>query len=452
MHVMNPDRSRLPKTLEALQKQSQELYDSIHASSGQTSSGEDGLNRLLEKFWSTLVHSHTRQTELQHQNQELNAAHKTQTSQYAYYRELFEFAPASYIITNAEGKILDANRAATRLLKAESDALLGKPLSHFIASADQGIFVSNLAQLKQGSSDAEWEVKIQRDDGSEFSTALTVSVVRSEDSIPVKLHWQLLDITPYKQAETQAQSLKAFNQQVAEVDRLKAQFLAVMSHELRTPIHIVSGFSQLLLRRFQAQRDPQLIDMTERIVGSSHHLLSLVEDILDHAQLQSKRLQLKIEPLDLTDLITTAVEEIRPLARRKNLALQIELPQAGLLVENDPVRLKQVIANLLSNAIKFTDRGAVTLSVRELPEDRIAIAVQDTGIGIAESDKKAIFQGFCQLSQSLSRQHEGTGLGLSITHALVELMQGKISVESILGQGTTFCVQLPRVVTSAESA
>lgn len=447
---MNSDRSHLPHTLEALRQQSQELYESFHTSLGQSSSSQDCLNQLLETFLSTLEQSHSTQTELQHQNQQLDMAHQTQRSQYAHYRELFEFAPASYIITNADGKILEANRATTRLLNTELNRLVGKPFSHFVAGADQSMFVSNLAQLKQASSGGEWEIRLQREDGSEFCAALTVSIARNENSIPIKLHWQLLDITPYKQAETQAQRLKASNQQVAEVGRLKAQFLAVMSHELRTPIHIVSGFSQLLLRRFQAQHDPQLIDMTERIVGSSHHLLMLVEDILDYAQLQSKRLQLKIEPLDLTDLIATTVEEVRPLATRKNLALQVELPPASLLVENDPVRLQQVIANLLSNAIKFTDRGAVTLSVRELSEDRIAIAVQDTGVGIAQSDKEVVFQAFCQLSQTLSRQHEGTGLGLSITHALVELMQGTISVESVLGQGTTFCVQLPRVVSLAE--
>ncbi|NDJ18168.1 PAS domain-containing sensor histidine kinase [Myxacorys almedinensis] len=446
---MNPDRSnQLPKALEALHQQAQDLCDRIPASPEQPSNyaSSDQLYQLLQQLWSSLEQSHRLQAQLKQQSQQLDLAHEAQESQSVHYQDLFEFAPASYLITDVDGKILEANRAATQLLNAELNQLLGKPFSNFVARAEQTLFSSNLAHLKRASGASEWEARLLRRDGSELAVALTVAVVQNQDGDLSRLRWQLLDITPYKQAETQTQTLKIHNMQVLEVERLKSQFLAVMSHELRTPIHIVNGFAQLLLRKFQVQHEPQLVDMTERIVGSSQHLLALVEDILDYVQLQSKRLQLKVEPFDLADLIATTVEEFRPLAKRKNLALQVELDQPHLWLENDRDRLKQVLDNLLSNAIKFTDRGAVTITVKELAENRVAIAVQDTGIGIAQADLKAIFQAFCQLSQALSRQYEGTGLGLSITHALVDLMQGSLSVSSTVGQGSTFCVQIPRQI------
>jgi PAS domain S-box-containing protein len=461
---MNSDRSsnQVPKALELLRQQAQDLYESFDASIKHPSPQSDAcLDELLTHLWMRLEQLHTDQEKLQHQQQQpdrqLSVAQQAQESQYTYYQELFECAPASYIITNLDGKILEANRAATQLLRANLNELIGKPLIHFIAGADQPMFainLANLAHLRWSHSVSEWEIRLRRHDSSktdpsDISVALAVSAVHNQDGIPIRLRWQLLDITNYKQAETQAQQLQVRNMQMVETDRLKAQFLAVMSHELKTPIHIMNGFAQLLRRRFQAQQDLQSVDMTERIVGSSQHLLALVDDILDFSQLQSKRLKLKIEPFDLADLVTLTVDELQPLAKRKNLVLQSRLPQSCLSIVGDAARVQQIIANLLSNAIKFTNHGMVTIEVMELSEERVAIEVQDTGIGIAQSDLNFIFQAFCQLSQSLSRQYDGTGLGLSITHALVELMQGSIAVKSALGQGTTFRVELPRHTTLA---
>ena len=148
----------------------------------------------------------------------------------------------------------------------------------------------------------------------------------------------------------------------------------------------------------------------------------------------------------MAELVTTTVEELRSLADQKNLALQVKLTIHNPLVVNDSTRLRQVLVNLIANAIKFTECGGVWVEVWELSGDRMAIAVRDTGIGIAEADMGNIFEDFRQLDQTISRQHSGTGLGLGITWRLVGMMQGEVIVESQVGQGSTFRVELPRDV------
>jgi two-component system, NarL family, sensor histidine kinase BarA len=159
-------------------------------------------------------------------------------------------------------------------------------------------------------------------------------------------------------------------------------------------------------------------------------------------------LELQLETFDLAELVKTTAEEMRSLAEHKNLNLQVYLAQPRISVVNDPSRMHQIIANLLDNAIKYTESGSVVVEVTELPKDKLAIAVVDTGIGIAEKDLKSIFQEFRQVNQTLARCQGGTGLGLAITDALVQLMQGIIFVESSLGQGSTFRVELPRTLSA----
>lgn len=186
--------------------------------------------------------------------------------------------------------------------------------------------------------------------------------------------------------------------------------------------------------------------MVERILNSGRHLLTLIDDILDFSKIEVGSLTLELEQFNLAEMVTATIEELHSLVEQKNLALQVQLNLHNPLIVNDRTRLRQVLINLLSNAIKFTETGNVQLDVWELPSDRLAIAVKDTGIGISEADIKHIFEEFRQSNQSITRQHGGTGLGLAIADRLVRMMQGKITVESQLGQGSTFRVELPRQV------
>lgn len=248
-----------------------------------------------------------------------------------------------------------------------------------------------------------------------------------------------------RRLERQRQQIQYQNFKLQEAAQLKSQFLATMSHELRTPMNAIIGFSQLLLR--QSGLTPKQQDMVERILNNGRHLLALVNDILDLSSIESGQIELKLEMINLDQLLRVTVEELRSLASQKQLALHLDLDLSNPCITNDRIRLRQILVNLLSNAIKFTESGYVRVCAEELNGDTIdaiAISVQDTGIGIAESDLQHIFEEFRQVDQTLSKRFQGTGLGLAITDWLVRMMQGKITVESEVGKGSTFRVELPR--------
>jgi signal transduction histidine kinase len=254
------------------------------------------------------------------------------------------------------------------------------------------------------------------------------------------------DVTVRKQAEEQMRNIQMQNLQLQEAARLKSHFLAIMSHELRSPMNAIIGFSQLLLRYSQHSLAPKQENMIQRILTSGRHLLTLIDDILDFSKLEAGRMELNLQELNLAELVKATTEEMRSLSEQKNLTTEVHLNLYNPDVVNDKTRLRQIIVNLLSNAIKFTETGSIQVEVWELTANRIAIAVKDTGIGIAAADLAHIFEEFRQANQSLTREHGGTGLGLAITNRLVHMMQGTIKVESKLGEGSTFRVEIPRQV------
>ncbi len=211
-------------------------------------------------------------------------------------------------------------------------------------------------------------------------------------------------------------------------------------------MNAIIGFSQLLLRPKCGDLSPQQRDMVERILNNGKHLLMLLNEVLDFSKLESGRLSLKPEIFDLSQVVKTTVAETLSLAEAKKLSVQVQNNLQNSMVFNDPVRVRQILMNLLSNAIKFTESGGIGVDVTELPDNQIEIAVWDTGIGIAPSDLKYIFEAFRQLDQSITRKYPGTGLGLPIVDALVQMMGGKIAIESELNRGSVFRISLPRQV------
>lgn len=237
--------------------------------------------------------------------------------------------------------------------------------------------------------------------------------------------------------------IESQNAQLMEATQLKSQFLANMSHELRTPMNAIIGFSQVLLRQ---RRDPLTsaqLDMVERILRNGKSLLELINDILDLSKIEAGHMEPQPEYFHVNELITYACESLQPLAATKSLNFSFENDLGNCTIYQDPLRLKQVLNNLISNAIKFTDQGSVSVHLKSWDDERIAIAVQDTGIGIDSEYQRAIFEQFRQVDQSSTRRYGGTGLGLSITEQLVHLMGGEIIVASEVGVGSTFTAVLP---------
>jgi len=251
-----------------------------------------------------------------------------------------------------------------------------------------------------------------------------------------------------RELERQRQQIQLQNLKLLEASRLKSQFLATLSHELRTPMNAIIGFSQILLRPKFGQLTPQQADMVERILNNGKHLLMLLNEVLDFSKLESGRLELKPEIFDLPKVINAAVWEIRSLAESKKLSLLVHTDLQNTFVFNDPIRVRQILINLLSNAVKFTESGCIWVEVKELCANKVTIVVRDTGIGIAPRDFKHIFEAFRQVDQSITRKYSGTGLGLAIIDSLVQMMGGQIFLESQLGVGSTFSIELPSRIKS----
>lgn len=226
----------------------------------------------------------------------------------------------------------------------------------------------------------------------------------------------------------------------AEVaNEAKSEFLANMSHELRTPLNAILGFAQIL--RGQSELSDTSRDAVETMHESSRHLLSLIEDVLDMARVEARELVLVPGEVRLESLVEGVVQLLRVPARRKGLDVTLVIdPAAPRGVRVDGKRLRQVLLNLVGNAVKFTDRGGVTLTV-EVVAGKVRFAVRDTGVGIAPDVRDQIFEPFEQAGEA-ERQAEGTGLGLPISRRIVEAMGGELTVESQVGEGSTFAFSL----------
>ncbi|MEI6442450.1 MAG: ATP-binding protein [Nostocales cyanobacterium ELA583] len=256
-------------------------------------------------------------------------------------------------------------------------------------------------------------------------------------------------IVQQKELTAQQQHIKQQNFQLLEASSLKSVFLATISHELRTPLNAIIGFSQVLLSPKFGQLTNQQLDMVEKILNNGKDLLTKINEILDFSQLESGKLELKPEILDLSTVVSNAVTKIRSLAEAKNLSLLVKTELENTLVFNDAVRLQQILSNLLANAVKFTESGTIWVEIRETPKNQVTITVKDTGIGIATQDFYNIFAAFHQVDQGISRKYPGTGLGLAMIEALVGIMGGKIDIESQLSVGSIFKIELPRRINLA---
>lgn len=230
--------------------------------------------------------------------------------------------------------------------------------------------------------------------------------------------------------------------EVEKANKLKSEFLASMSHELRTPINAIVGYSALLLEGMFGPLGGQQKDPLERTRAAADHLRALIDDILDLAKIEAGKMQFTFESLALDDVMKEVSEQIEPMIRRKSLSYSIDIGPHTPRIVSDRTKLKQVLLNLMSNAMKFTNKGGISVVTREHAMG-VRIDINDTGIGIRPEHLSVIWEDFRQVDQSRTREFGGTGLGLSITRKLVERLGGTISVESLVGVGTTFTVLLP---------
>jgi len=302
---------------------------------------------------------------------------------------------------------------------------------------------------------AVYEGVAMRKDGSRFHASVSISLIQFADE-QLRLAF-ISDITERKQAEEEllkyrehleeiikerTEELVIAKERAEAADHLKSVFLATMSHELRTPLNSVIGFSGVLQRGLPGPLNEEQKKQVAIIRASGDHLLELINDVLDISKIEAGQLQASIEPFNLREVIQKIARLIKPLAEKKDLRFEVEIANDVSSVTSDRRRVEQIILNLLSNAIKFTDEGMVRVTSRRDGQD-VAIAVIDTGVGIKPDDLRKLFKPFQQIDTGLDRKFEGTGLGLSICKKLLDLLGGRIAVQSEWGKGSTFSFTLP---------
>jgi len=250
--------------------------------------------------------------------------------------------------------------------------------------------------------------------------------------------------------------LRDANRRLSEASRLKSSFLASMSHELRTPLNSILGYSDMLAQGAYGPLNETQTDRIGIVIRNGKSLLQLISDILDLSKIEAGQLQLKVHPLLLDSVVEECLTVFSPAADKKGLALKRDLDASLWPALADRGRVLQVLSNLVSNAVKFTSAGSITVHVKNAgkgaphtedgpgsPHGWVLVIVEDTGVGITSEDQTFIFDEFRQGDETLTREYEGTGLGLAISRHLVQMMSGKIWVESQPGKGSRFFVLLP---------
>jgi len=233
----------------------------------------------------------------------------------------------------------------------------------------------------------------------------------------------------------------------AEVERLKSTFVAMVSHELRTPLNAILGYAEMFKESVYGPMNEKQINVAERIMKNTKRLLGLINDLLDQAQMEAGKLTIQMTPVRPAELLEALHGLMDKSATDKNLKLNSEIdPNLPDTLNGDAARLQQILLNLVNNAVKFTEQGSIRVRLFRTDINKWSMVVSDTGNGIPPSEIPHIFDTFRQVDGAATRRHGGFGLGLSIVKQLVNMMNGQIEVQSIVGEGTTFVITLPLTI------
>ncbi|MDP9054028.1 MAG: response regulator [Acidobacteriota bacterium] len=229
-----------------------------------------------------------------------------------------------------------------------------------------------------------------------------------------------------------------------KANEVKSSFLANMSHELRTPLNAIIGYSEMLLEEAEDADQTALVPDVHKILAAGKHLLDLINAILDLSKIEAGKMELYLETFQVETLVEEVVSIVKPLVEKNGNTIRLSVDGAIGTMRSDQTKLRQSLFNLLSNASKFTSNGVIGIDVMMLPDKKIAFAVSDTGMGMAEEQMARLFEPFSQGDASTSRKYGGTGLGLVISRRFARMLGGDISVVSEPGQGSTFTLMLPQ--------
>jgi PAS domain S-box-containing protein len=377
------------------------------------------------------------------------------------------------LVTDASGNLVMMNQPAERLFAASAKADLAQVQRVQANDANFTSFVSNLLFGRAGESRYQGGVNLVDPktgqpipvealsgtvygERAEVSAIVTILHDRTEAIEREQLLEQLKAASAQLERRVQEATAALVHQnellrrQAIELEQAsvaKSQFLANVSHDVRTPLNAILGYTSLLLRGVSGPIDQTQRESLVRVYANARHLLTLINEILDISRIEAGKMPVRNSVIKLRELIAEIMSEVDPLIATSNLTVTAHVPERLPVIRSDRQKVKQILLNLLTNALKFTPRGSVTVSCAHERERReIAIAIADTGIGIAEADQARIFEAFSQADLAPTREGGGTGLGLAICRRLASVLGGRITLRSKLREGSTFTLIIPLVL------
>jgi PAS domain S-box-containing protein len=356
---------------------------------------------------------------------------------------LVESAPDAMVMVNPDGTIRLVNAELERVFGYGREELLGQPMEVLIPQRQRAAHQSHRRDFFAAPANRPMGVGLKlsgrRSNGAEFPVEISLSPFETEEGVLATA--AIRDVTERIEFE---RALRDTNLRLENASRAKDRFLASMSHELRTPLNAIIGFTGTLLMGLPGPLNDEQTKQLGTVRSSGRHLLSLINDLLDLARIESGKVELHPEPIACRELLEEVARGLRPLAEEKQIALEV-LASGGVEVECDRRALSQILINLTSNAIKFTDQGHVRLTLTCLSDGAGGVtrfSVLDTGRGIKSSDQERLFAAFEQVGEPGATPFQGTGLGLYICQTLANLLGAEIGFASELGHGSVFTLDV----------
>jgi PAS domain S-box-containing protein len=410
--------------------------------------------------------------ELRAQSEAFAATSRALDQERRKFRELFDFAPDAYLITDLYGTIREANVAAGRMLGLEPKFLVGKPLPSFFEESARKQYPEQLEQLCDRDRLDDWEMWLHPRHGT--MARVSASIARSSRNyLAAEYRWIIHDVTARRQAEeaireekrelelrvksgtvqlAAAQRIKdglllserKAREEAEAANRAKSDFLALLSHEFRTPLQAIFGYTELLEREIHGPLTHAQRRDLQRIQQSQQLLLGLITAILDFARIESgQAIEMHLAPTALHEILGNMEGLIGSQLETKDLKYQYRCDDVSTAARADAAKVQQILLNLLANAIEFTPFGGRILLECESEPDAVAIHVIDSGIGIPVDKLEAVFQPFVQI-RARNALSNGTGLGLAISRRLANAMGGSLTAVSDLGKGSDFTLRLQK--------
>ncbi|GAB4275747.1 MAG: hypothetical protein Kow0056_05670 [Coriobacteriia bacterium] len=380
----------------------------------------------------------------------------------ARFRALFDAGTVGIALGDLRGCVYTANAEAAELLGLDASEVGGSPRDEGTDGVGPVLPLTpeSIAEARASGACAPYEAEVQQPDGTSTPVLVSYVVLDRESERILAL---LLDISARKRMEAELEEhrnrlerlvdertaqleeavseLREANERLIEAQTAKDRFMAAMSHELRTPLNSVIGLSGILMQELPGSLNDEQRKQVSMIHDSGKHLLALVNDILDFERIEAGRFEADVRPVDIAALVRSIVERARPLAEKKGLEMRLVAPDGASTVMTDQRMVEQIVWNLVGNALKFSEEGSVEVRLAVDRQTGVTIEVEDTGYGIPEEERERIFEEFERLHVA-SQSVGGAGLGLPLSRAYARKLGGDISVESEVGKGSVFRLEL----------